>query len=179
VFPNISTKAKTQLYVKKKQWEWPVFNLWNKLDLFLRMQNNFIEIQKNTYRLIYGHFHIDLVIIPIPPYWPETQSRVNMGRGMITRPIWKCPCIKLVYFRSYKNAFILTKYVIKYIMHILGLYSCIHFVFPTLKLQYADWNRYPEEAVLNLNSSRYLHVYLQQTSNFSLWNRNWETQHQP
>jgi hypothetical protein len=64
-------------------------------------------------------------------------------------------------------------------MHILGLYSCIHFVFPTLKLQYVDWNRYPEEAVLNLNSSRYLHGYLQQTSNFSLWNRNWETQHQP
>jgi hypothetical protein len=22
-----------------------------------------------------------------PPYWPETQ--------MLTRPIWKCPCIKL------------------------------------------------------------------------------------
>ena len=39
------------------------------------------------------------------PYWPgyhpETESRVNMGRGMITRPIWKCPCIKLfiTYFR--------------------------------------------------------------------------------
>ena len=29
------------------------------------------------------------------PYCPETQSRANMGRGMITRPIWKCPCIKL------------------------------------------------------------------------------------
>ena len=27
--------------------------------------------------------------------------RANMGRGMITRPIWKCPCIKLfiTYFR--------------------------------------------------------------------------------
>ena len=48
-----------------------------------------------TYRLIHGHFHIGLVIIPRPPYWPETQSRANMGRGMITRPIWKCPCIKL------------------------------------------------------------------------------------
>ena len=39
------------------------------------------------------------------PYWPgyhpETESRVNMGRGMIARPIWKCPCIKLfiTYFR--------------------------------------------------------------------------------
>jgi hypothetical protein len=39
------------------------------------------------------------------PYWPghhpETESRANMGRGMKTRPIWKCPCIKLfiTYFR--------------------------------------------------------------------------------
>jgi hypothetical protein len=51
--------------------------------------------------LIHGHFHIGLVIIPRPPYWPETESRANMGRGMITRPIWKCPCIKLfiTYFR--------------------------------------------------------------------------------
>jgi hypothetical protein len=42
-----------------------------------------------------------LVIIQRPPYWPESESRANMGRGMITRPIWKCPCIKLVitYFR--------------------------------------------------------------------------------
>jgi hypothetical protein len=54
-----------------------------------------------TYRLIHAHFHIGLVIIPRPPYWPETQSRANMGRGMITRPIWKCPYIKLfiTYFR--------------------------------------------------------------------------------
>jgi hypothetical protein len=35
-------------------------------------------------RLIHEHFHIGLVIIPRPPYWPETQSRANMGRGMIT-----------------------------------------------------------------------------------------------
>jgi hypothetical protein len=55
----------------------------------------------NKYRLIHGHFHIGLVIIPRPPYWPETESKANMGRGMITRPIWKCPCINLfiTYFR--------------------------------------------------------------------------------
>jgi hypothetical protein len=41
------------------------------------------------------HFHIGLVIIPRPPYWPETKSRANMGRRMITMPIWKWPCIKL------------------------------------------------------------------------------------
>ena len=59
------------------------------------------EFESNIYRLIHGHFHIGLVIIPRPPYWPETESRSNMGRGMITRPIWKCPCIKLfiTYFR--------------------------------------------------------------------------------
>ena len=30
-----------------------------------------------------------------------TTSLANMGRGMIARPIWKCPCIKLfiTYFR--------------------------------------------------------------------------------
>jgi hypothetical protein len=49
----------------------------------------------NKYRLIHVHFHVGLVIIPRPPYWPEMESRSNMGRGMITRPIWKCPCIKL------------------------------------------------------------------------------------
>jgi hypothetical protein len=47
------------------------------------------------YRLIHGHFQIGLVIIQRPPYWPEMESRANMGPGMITRPIWKCPCIKL------------------------------------------------------------------------------------
>ena len=53
------------------------------------------------YRLIHGHFHIGLVIIPRTPYWPETESRANMGRWMVTRPIWKCPCIKrfITYFR--------------------------------------------------------------------------------
>ena len=44
---------------------------------------------------MHGHFHIGLVIIQRPPYWLETPSRANMGPGMITRPIWKCPCIKL------------------------------------------------------------------------------------
>ena len=31
------------------------------------------------YRLKDGHFHIGLVTIPRPPYWPETESRANMG----------------------------------------------------------------------------------------------------
>ena len=54
-----------------------------------------------NYRLIHGHFHIGLVIIPRPPYWPVTQSMANMGLGMITRPIWKWSCIQLfiTYFR--------------------------------------------------------------------------------
>ena len=36
----------------------------------------------NIYRLIHGHFHIGLVIIPRPPYWPETESRSNMEMPM-------------------------------------------------------------------------------------------------
>jgi hypothetical protein len=54
-------------------------------------QNSSILYLVNIYRLIHGHFHIGMVIIPRPPYWPDMQSRANMGRGMITRPIWKCP----------------------------------------------------------------------------------------
>ena len=78
--------------------------------VYLRQKTSSDKIRKKTlywsgpvniYRLIHGHFHIGLVIIPRPPHWPETESRANMGRGMITRPIWKCPCIKLfiTYFR--------------------------------------------------------------------------------
>ena len=45
------------------------------------------------------------------PYWPDYHPETpilardgvegQMGRGMIIRPIWKCPCIKLfiTYFR--------------------------------------------------------------------------------
>ena len=70
-------------------------------DCNIHFKLNYFIIQFIIYRLIHGHFHIGLVIIPRPPYWPETQSSANMGRGMITRPIWKCPCIKpfITYFR--------------------------------------------------------------------------------
>ena len=54
-----------------------------------------VQLGQYKYRLIHGHFHIGLVFIPRHPYWPETKSRANMGRGMITWPIWKYPCIKL------------------------------------------------------------------------------------
>ena len=75
-------------------WSNLIFNL-NKIRSTIFMQKNALGIKICiTYRLIHGHFHIGLVIIPRPPYWPETESRVNMSRGMI-RPIWKCPCIKL------------------------------------------------------------------------------------
>jgi hypothetical protein len=70
-------------------------------DMILAVFFHVLFLFSNTYRLIHGHFHIGRVIIPRPPYWSETESRANMGRGMITRPIWKCPCIKLfiTYFR--------------------------------------------------------------------------------
>ena len=34
-------------------------------------------------------------------YGSRGDNQANMGRGVITRPIWKCPCIKLfiTYFR--------------------------------------------------------------------------------
>ena len=34
------------------------------------------------YRLIHGHFHIGLVIIPRAPYWPETESRDDNQANM-------------------------------------------------------------------------------------------------
>jgi hypothetical protein len=46
---------------------------------------------------------------------PATQSRANMGRGMITRPIWKCPCIKL---RDYYMTFSISALVLARDSHI-------------------------------------------------------------
>ena len=45
--------------------------------------------------LIHGHFHIGLVIIPRPILTLDSVSGQYGGLGMITRPIWKCPCINL------------------------------------------------------------------------------------
>ena len=45
--------------------------------------------------LIHGHFHIGLVIIPRPILALDCVSGQYGGLGMITRPIWKCPCINL------------------------------------------------------------------------------------
>jgi hypothetical protein len=36
----------------------------------------------DKYRLIHGHFHIGLVIIPRPSYWPETESRDDNQANM-------------------------------------------------------------------------------------------------
>ena len=43
--------------------------------------------------LIHEHFHIGLVIIPRPILAIDCVSGQYGGLGMITRPIWKCPCI--------------------------------------------------------------------------------------
>jgi hypothetical protein len=45
--------------------------------------------------LIHGHFHIGLVIIPRPILTLDCVSGQYGGLAMITRPIWKCPCINL------------------------------------------------------------------------------------
>ena len=45
--------------------------------------------------LIHGHFHIGLVIIPRSILALGSVSGQYGDRRMITRPIWKCPCINL------------------------------------------------------------------------------------
>ena len=45
--------------------------------------------------LIHGHFHIGLIIIPRPILASDSVSGQYGGLWMITRPIWKCPCINL------------------------------------------------------------------------------------
>ena len=44
---------------------------------------------------MHGHFHNGLVIIPRPILALDSVSGQYGGLGMITRPIWKCPCINL------------------------------------------------------------------------------------
>ena len=44
---------------------------------------------------MHGHFHIGLVIILKPILGLDSVSGQYGGLGMITRPIWKCPCINL------------------------------------------------------------------------------------
>ena len=48
--------------------------------------------------LIHGHFHTRLVIIPRPILARDGVSGQYGVLGMITRPIWKCPCINLYIF---------------------------------------------------------------------------------
>ena len=45
--------------------------------------------------LIHGHFHIGLFIIPRPILALDSFSGQFRGLGMITRSIWKWPCINL------------------------------------------------------------------------------------
>jgi hypothetical protein len=45
--------------------------------------------------LIHGHFHVGLVIILRPILARDGVSGQYGGLGMITRPIWKYPCINL------------------------------------------------------------------------------------
>jgi hypothetical protein len=59
------------------------------------------------YRLIHDLFHISPGIIPRPPYQPETQSRVYMGRGMIAGIIFlSYASDKLLYEANKQNEII-------------------------------------------------------------------------
>ena len=57
------------------------------------------------YSLIHGHFHIGLVIIPRPILALDSVSGQYGGLGMITRPIWKCPCINLYLYHGFPSIF--------------------------------------------------------------------------
>jgi hypothetical protein len=72
----------------------------------------------NTYRLMHGLFHIALVISTRPWYWP----RDDISRGLMTRAIWKRPCINLYYFVS--KCYVGYSLVFNYI-HILFLLICV------------------------------------------------------
>ena len=96
-FWNICIKTRTLSYLSVNNY-FPCrfFNMFvvitNESKLILSIEQNSSMLSLvNIYRLINGNFHIGLAIIPRPPYWPDAQSRANMARGMITRPIWKCP----------------------------------------------------------------------------------------
>ena len=53
--------------------------------------------------LIHGHFHIGLVIIPRPILALDCVSGQYGGLGIITRKIWKCPCINLYLYNEILN----------------------------------------------------------------------------
>ena len=55
--------------------------------------------------LIHGHFHIGLVIISRPILTLDSVSGQYGGLGLITRPIWKCPCINLYLLNYFQNLF--------------------------------------------------------------------------
>ena len=53
--------------------------------------------------LIHGHFDIGLVIIPRTTLALDFVSGQYGGLGMITKPIWKCPCINLCLKKPYED----------------------------------------------------------------------------
>ena len=96
-FWNICIKTRTLSYLSVNNYFLcRFFNMFvvitneSKIIMSIEQKSSILSLV-NIYRLIHGNFHIGLVIIPRPPYWPDAQSRANMGRGMITRSIWKCP----------------------------------------------------------------------------------------
>ena len=59
---------------------------------------SFLDVGSTMYvinSLIHGHFHIGLVIIPRPILARDAVESQYGGLVMITRPIWKYPCINL------------------------------------------------------------------------------------
>jgi hypothetical protein len=93
--------------------------------------------------LIHGHFHIGLVIIPRTILALDSVSGQYGGIGMITRPIWKCPCINL--------------YVI-YPLHVCGLGGLWYLKPLSTIFQLYMWTYHFTSRTLTYN---HLHVYVE------------------
>jgi hypothetical protein len=84
-------------YTLFKTWPWPILARANMGLDFVSGQYGCLFSRCRKYvinGLIHGHFHIDH-IIPRPILALDSVSGQYGGLGMITRPIWKCPCINL------------------------------------------------------------------------------------
>ena len=88
--------------------------------------------------LIHGHFHIGLVIIPRPILALDYVSGQYGGLGMITRLIWKCPCINLyIYYKQFVNV----------TYHRLSVAFCVGIIFIQINIFPMVWLLYTVQPV--------------------------------
>ena len=94
-FWNICIKTRTLSYLSVNNYFLcRFFNMFvvitneSKIIMSIEQKSSILSLV-NIYRLIHGNFHIGLVIIPRPPYWPDAQygsrddNQANMEMPMI------------------------------------------------------------------------------------------------